>query len=261
MLNDEQRRPSKAPIHAVVFGLVTALAPGCASIKPLAPGEALSAAQRRDAIRRAVVWMPTDVSAVDFRKGPDGHDGFDPNQWVECDYAEKDMSGASPKFTCVIPPDRTIKVKYGATNPEVFGEVLASRLLWGLGFPADMMFPVRVRCRGCSADPQHDPGKKEAETHEFDPAAIEIKLPGRAMETFTDSGWDWKELDDIGPDAPKDARIHRDALKLLAAIIQHGDSRPANQRLLCPADRLDGRLGCEAPLMMIHDVGLTFGKA
>ena len=242
------------------FGLAISSQFACASVKPLPPGEALTRAQRRDAIQRAVVWMPTDVSAVDFKKGPAGETDFPSNEWVTCDYSEKDMSGASPKFTCVIPPDKTIKVKYGATNAEVFGEVLSTRLFAALGFPADTMFPVRVRCRGCSADPAHDPAKN-AGTHEFDPAAIEKKLPGRPMETHVDSGWDWAELDDIGPNAPLDARTHRDALKLLAAFVQHGDSRPANQRLLCPEGQEHGELGCQEPIMMVHDVRLTFGKA
>ena len=75
------------------------------------------------------------------------------------------------------------------------------------------------------------------EVAEFDPAAIERKLPGRAMETKADSGWKWSELEDIGPEAAPGARAQRDALKLLAAFVQHTDSKAANQRLLCPKGR------------------------
>jgi len=234
---------------------------GCAFIKePLPPGEALSEQERKDAIRRASVWSPTQIPSVDFRTGPKVEGAFAPNQWVTCDYKEKEMSGTSPKFTCETSPGQEMKVKYGSSNAEIVGEVLASRLFWGLGFAADRMFPVRVRCRGCSADPEHAP-KRTNGTQEFDPAVVERRLPGRVMETTVDSGWEWSELDDIGPESPKGARAQRDALKLLAAFIQHSDSKPMNQRILCPEGHEVGKTGCRAPVLMIHDLGLTFGKA
>jgi hypothetical protein len=99
------------------------------------------------------------------------------------------------------------------------------------------------------------------EVAEFDPAAIERKLPGRAMETKTDSGWTWSELEDIGPEAAPGARAQRDALKLLAAFVQHTDSKAANQRLLCPKGEEVGRIGCRSPVLMVNDLGLTFGRA
>jgi len=253
-------RAIHAPIRFLSAALLTGSLASCASVQPLKPGEALTETQRSDAIRRASVWTAIDTPSVDIKKGPEIQGAFEFDQWVDCVYKEKEMSGASAKFTCVVGPDRELKAKYGANNPEVFGEVLTSRLFWALGFAADAMFPVRVRCNGCSADPRHDP-KRKAGTQYFPFAVIEMKLPGRAMEIHQDSGWDWSELDSIGPDAPKDARAHRDALKLLAAFVQHGDSRAGNQRLLCPAGEEDGPLGCRSPVMMVHDMGLTFGKA
>ena len=118
---------------------------------------------------------------------------------MTCDYKEKERSGRSPKFECETSPGHAVKVKYGPRNAEVFGEVLATRLFWALGFPADRMYPVRVRCRGCPADPRDSP-EMAGDVVEFDPAAIERKLPGRAMETQGDSGWTWSELEDVGPE-------------------------------------------------------------
>jgi hypothetical protein len=229
----------------------------CAS---LPPGEALSHQERRDAIQRASVWSPTEISSVDFRTGPKVEGAFAPNQWVTCVYKELEMHGQSPKFTCETSPGQEIKVKYGGGNAEIFGEVLATRLFWGIGFPADRMFPVRVRCHGCPADPKHSP-KRIAGTQEFDPAVVERKLPGRAMETAENSGWRWSELDDIGPESPKGSRAQRDALKLLAAFIQHSDSKPENQRILCPRGQEVGKIGCRTPVLMIQDLGITFGQA
>jgi hypothetical protein len=233
----------------------------CAKAKPLPPGEALTEGERLEAIGRARVWSPTDVAKVDLKAGPAGEGGFSPNAWVDCKYKEQeDQSGHSPKFVCETSPGHPVKVKYGPRNAEVFGEVLATRLFWALGFAADRMYPVRVRCQGCPEDPKAGP-EKASKVAIFDPAAIEVKLPGRPMETKTDSGWKWSDLDTIGPDAPPDARAHRDALKLLVAFVQHTDSKAANQRLLCPKGQETGPHGCLAPILMVNDLGLTFGEA
>jgi hypothetical protein len=179
---------------------------------------------------------------------------------VTCVYKEKNLGGHSPKFVCETSPGHEVKVKYGVRNAEVFGEVLSTRLFWALGFAADGMYPVRVRCQGCPSDPGRSPAMA-GNVAEFDPAAIERKLPGRAMETKPDSGWAWSEIEDIGPEAAADARAHRDALKLLASFVQHTDNKAANQRLLCPPGEEVGRTGCRKPVLMISDLGLTFGHA
>ena len=229
-------------------------------MKPLPPGEALTDAERLDAIRHASVWAPTNVEAMDFKRGPQGEGAYAPNELVVCEYKKKKMNGVSPKFTCVTPNGEEIKVKYGSRNAEVFGEVLSTRLFWGLGFYADRVYPVRVKCRGCSSDPKHDDKPTKGE-HTFELAAVERKLPGRAMEIAEDSGWKWSELKEISPDAPKDEAVHRDALKLLASFIQHSDSKAPNQRLLCPKGEEVGKKGCRKPIMMVQDLGLSFGEA
>jgi hypothetical protein len=245
---------------AALFGLSLALG-GCAHLSSLSPGEALTPQERHGAIRRAEVWSRTDIRSLDLKAGPDAAGAFAPNEWVTCAYKEKkEVSGQSPKFTCETSPGHEVKVKYGPRNAEVFGEVLSTRLFWALGFPADRMYPVRVRCRGCPKDPQHS-AEVVGKVVVFDPAAIERKLPGRPMEDKRDSGWIWSELEDIGPEAPPGARAHRDALKLLAAFVQHTDSKGANQRLLCPKGEEVGRTGCRHPVLMVNDLGLTFGRA
>jgi hypothetical protein len=248
------------PPRTVLLGLSLVIS-GCAHLQSLPPGEVLTPQERREAIRRAAVWSPTDIPSVDVKAGPDASGAFASNEWVACEYKEeKRSSGHSPKFVCETSPGHEVKVKYGPRNAEVFGEVLATRLFWALGFAADSMYPVRVRCRGCPKDPKHGP-ETAGEMVVFDPAAIERKLPGRAMETRKDSGWAWSELEDIGPEAPPGARAQRDALKLLAAFVQHTDTKAANQRLLCPRGEEVGRTGCRRPVLMVSDLGLTFGHA
>ena len=244
---------------AALLGLSLALG-GCATSRSLSPGGALSPQERQQAIRRAAVWAPVDIPSADLKAGPDASAAFARNAWVNCEYKEKQLSGHSPKFECETSPGHEVKVKYGPRNAEVFGEVLSTRLFWVLGFPVDRMDPVRVRCHGCPSDPSDGPATAGAVV-EFNPAAIERKLPGRAMETKPDSGWSWSELEDIGPETGTGARAQRDALKLLAAFVQHTDNKAANQRLFCPKGAEVGRTGCRRPLLMVSDLGLTFGHA
>lgn len=196
---------------------------------------------------------------MDLRRGPQSENGFEPNAVVNCTYVKRDMSGKSPKFTCAITPDDEVKVKYGATNGEVYGEVAATRLLWALGFSADHMYPVRVLCHDCPADPARAPDGHRDDV-EFSPAAIERKMPGQVMETTEDSGWSWLELDQVNEAAAGAPRAQLDALKLLAVLIQHTDTKPAQQQLLCATEVLEND-ECARPLLMINDLGLTFGKA
>jgi hypothetical protein len=209
--------------------------------------------QRLDAIRRAQVWEPTDVAAMDLRKGPTGRGAFSPDEVVTCDYKPKQMNGATPKFTCVLPPDDELKVKYGRQNGEVYAEVASSRLFWALGFIADRMYPVKVVCRGCPPD------IKGTEV-----ASIQRKAAGHEIELTENSGWSWPELDLVQEQLGGSPRAQRDALKLLAVLVQHTDSKPEQQRLLCRDATPRAALAeepCEQPVMMVHDLGQTFGRA
>jgi hypothetical protein len=204
-------------------------------------------------VARSKVWVPVNVPAMDLRRGPATSDGFEPGATVTCEYVDKKLSGASPKFVCLMPDGSELKVKYGGTNGEVYGEVAASRLLWALGFGADHMYPVRVICRGCPESPgsiRRDNGDRI-----LDPAAVERKHPGRELA----GKWDWEDLELVDEAAGGASRAERDALKLLAVLLQHSDSKSKNQRIVCADSADEG--GCRAPLMMIQDVGITFGRA
>ena len=194
---------------------------------------------------------------MDIRKGPDSRGAFAFLETVTCDYAPKELAGASPKFACVRGDDE-MKVKFGGGNAEVFAEVAATRLLWALGFGADRMYPVRVICRGC---PSVLAGiARENNEMRFDPAAIERKMPGRELEP--DSGWSWPELDAVNAAEGGAPRAHRDALKLLAVLLQHTDTKRQQQRILCLGEaRGEGPGQCDKPFLMINDLGLTFGRA
>jgi hypothetical protein len=217
--------------------------------------------ERLALIRRAQVWKPADVAHMDLRSGPAGVGAFQPNQLVTCDYTPKSSHGSSRKFYCALPDGDVVKVRYGAGNHEVQGSVLATRLLWALGFVADRVYPVRVSCRGCSADPWKDHGAHTG-THEFDPAVIERKPHGQEVwEGDKKAGWAWPELDAVDGNLGGAPPEQRDALKLLAVFMQHTDTKSKQQRLICVSPAAPAEGACDQPHMFLHDVGLTFGRA
>jgi hypothetical protein len=108
-------------------------------------------------------------------------------------------------------------------------------------------------------------------------------MQGKTLEAKLDEGWAWPELDKVDEKAGGAPRAERDALKLLAVMIQHTDSKGSNQRLLCldkelaKKDKRQSAAGqaaanesatqdsaggaCAHPFMMLTDVGKTFGHA
>jgi hypothetical protein len=247
---------------------MAAVAGACASFAMQRGGSVASVSpeQRLAAIHRAQVWAQTDVPAMDLKTGPRGPDAFALGETVTCDYVDRKLHGNSPKFACAIGGDHTegadeVKVKFGAANGEVYGEVAATRLLWALGFGADRMYPVRVVCRGC---PPALKGASKTDSGDtvFDPAVIERKARGHEIESAPYQGWSWDELDLVDTDAGGAPVAQRDALKLLAVLIQHGDNKPEQQMLVCRDKGIsaDG-VFCEQPFMFISDLGLTFGRS
>jgi hypothetical protein len=216
---------------------------------------------RLAALRVAQVWMPGDIPSRNLRLGPQEANSFQPGAVVTCEYIEEKQTG-TPKFDCAISDDDKIRVKYGEQNGEIYSEVAASRLLWALGFGADRVYPVTVSCKGCPADPMKNYRKAEG-TREFSAAVVERKFPGDDIELHKDSGWAWVELSFVDQTSGGAPLAQRDALKLLAAMIQHTDSKPQQQRIMC-LDKTHGLSpeedgACRHPFMMINDLGKTFG--
>jgi hypothetical protein len=215
---------------------------------------------RLAAIRRAQVWSPTNVPAMNMKAGPQVPGSYAPESAVECEYRNKKLSGNSPKFVCAVDASTELKVKYGADNGEVYAEVAATRLLWALGFPADAMYPVTVDCRGCPPDPRTS-AAGQSDHRLVNPAAIELRMGGASIEVRSESGWAWPELDLVDPAAGGAPLAQRDALKLLAVVLQHSDSKPEQQRIVCPPEHTRENEECAKPVMMVNDLGQTFGRA
>ena len=223
---------------------------------------------RESCIKRAQVWKPTEVSKMDIMAGPQNEISVPPGAEFECTYVEpkEKLAGVTQKFLCKTKSGDIVRVKYGKDNKEMYAEIAATRLFWALGFYADEVYPVKLRCLGCpEKNPSNpEPGEKRVDgTLEY--ASIERNFSGANIEVKEDQGWDWEELDKISEKDGGAPRSHVDALKLLAVFIQHADSKSDNQRLACyPEDVLDqnkdGVVHCKRPVMMIQDLGSTFGS-
>ena len=136
---------------AKFFTLMTVL-PGTAFAGKIIPQ---SEEERKEYIRTAEVWFPTDVASKNIFLGQDNK--FKWGQTVKCSFMEPDLEdppgGRSPKFYCLDAEGDDHKVKYGIDNGEVYAEAAASRLFWALGFGADRYYPVRVECEDCPKEP------------------------------------------------------------------------------------------------------------
>ena len=236
----------------------------------------LSVAERRSILAHARVWRPTDTASLNLLTGPRATDGFPFDARVTCDYhfPDKPLTGVTPKFECALQPGGKdiVKVKYGEKNGEVFAEVASSRLFSALGFAADRMYPVSVECRGCPVDPFKE-GKDDwhlgrsvtGATRVFDLAVIERDFPGEKVEVPGYEGWAWPELELVDEESGGASRAHVDALKLLAVFVQHVDSKPEQQAIICsdqqPRRDREGNATCAAPVLVVKDLGSTFGGA
>ena len=271
--------------HAVAFVLIVCSLTGCASGRfgPAADTEApkgphklknLSVAERKQIMERAGVWQAIDTAKLNLINGPalPAAMRIAPETTCTFVYPDKPLSGLTPKFQCLAKKDDEVKVKYGEKNGEVYAEVAASRLFWALGFKADVMVPTRVTCRNCPADPfaasssdWQRGSPTDVATRVFEPAIIERDIAGKKVEVKDYEGWAWPELDQIRQQGGGATRAQIDALKLLAVFIQHSDSKPEQQELVCADSRIrkdaKGNETCRSAWLVVKDLGGSFGKA
>jgi hypothetical protein len=245
---------------------------------------------RLDALARAAVFRPDESAASPARLDRQPEDLFGQQDELVCKFLPEKIGGTVPKFECVFEDGSVLKVKYN--DRETYTEVAATRLLEALGAGADRVYFVsRLRCFGCPSDPftvlsclsspfparrqQCAPlfGVKRAKDGsrtldvnygsyvDFTNVSVERRLPGRAIKTGESSGWSWGELDRLeGSQAiRRQRRTERDALRLVAVLLDDWDTHSENQRLVCLDKRPAPAAGCREPFAYLHDVGATFG--
>ena len=224
-----------------------------------------TAAARRDALNRAIVWQEPDVpiASADLSSAALGLP-----EDVTCTFKVTPVHGTVRKFTCELPSGEALRVKYA--GPEPHGEAAASRLLLALGFGADRVgFVRRLQCIGCPWAPfatmaavtlAHATGLYEkVAQHDravgFDWVAIEREFTGEQIRTADIEGWTFEEFARAPTATPEQA----DALRLLAVFLAHWDNKSENQRLVCLSGPPDAQGRCGRPFAMVQDLGATFG--
>ena len=100
----------------------------------------------------------------------------------------------------------------------------------------------------------------------LNPAIIERDFSGRTRSKHrATKGWAWPPSSIRASERGGGAsRAQIDAFKLLAVFIQHSDTKPDQQEIICTAGRQKDATGnetCGSPWLVIKDVGGTFGKA
>jgi hypothetical protein len=225
----------------------------------------ISGGEREKYLKRAQVWHKVDIPAMNIMAGPQSDFAVPFDSEVTCTFEEpkEKPNGVNPKFNCRSESGESIRVKYG--SPEVYAEVAATRLFWALGFYADEMYPVRLKCLGCPPNPAEPKNGEERATRIIEDAVIERTFPGIVLESKENEGWNWKEFEEIDEKEGGASRRDRDALKLLATFVQDVDSKPDNQRLACYKEDFrnaggSGEAFCTKPVVMIEDLGSTFGS-
>lgn len=269
---------------SLLVTLGVALSTACATGRfgPKPPGVTKSAPrkldqvtveERRAILKRAQVWTPIATETLDLAAGPQGRGAIEEGGTVNCEFVYPDapLSGLSPKFHCRLPSDDVVKIKYGEKNGEIYAVVAASRLLWALGFATDRWYPVSVRCAECPEDPWrvsqlewYKGRPRFVASRTFNVATLEREIAGEKVETPGFEGWAWPELEQVDSKAGGATRAQIDALKLIAVFLQHGDTKPPQQKLICPPDQIRrdqaGNETCGAARLVLQDVGATFSE-
>ena len=188
--------------------------------------------------------------------------------------SSRSLGGTTPKFDCALDSGETIRVKYGSGS-EIPSEAAATRLVRALGFAADTITLVkRLRCHGCPIEPfttlktaaavhageLYSKAIDYAEHRDFEWVAVERKYDGEPIETATQQGWSFHELEQVRcVEGRGAARAHVDALRLMAAFLAHWDNKADNQRLVCVSREWPAGAPCPEPMLVLQDLGAAFG--
>jgi hypothetical protein len=233
-------------------------------------------AARSELISRSQIFVSdaADIASLDLSKSPRDPHPFDPEAPLTCRYVPKPITGTTTKFDCRLADGSVVKVKYGWL-PEPKAEVASTRLLAALGFAADhVSFVHHLTCEGCNVSPYRlrrlaeyyfvgslVDRMSQSLSQSFDWVSVERRFEARPINLVSIPGWGFDDLSKVDSAKGGATRAEVDALRMIAVFIADWDNKPQNQRLAC-LDSPGGKstdAACAKPMLMLQDVGATFG--
>ena len=213
------KRKARSPLRVAVAVLVAA-----AAAAVLTASQSASLKSRRAAIEE--LWRdPGNVAARDLRWGRGGK-GAAPSADVEYEFKASDTTGYSPGYDVVDPGGRKWDVK---TGDEGQTEVMASRLLWAVGYHQPVVYFV--------------PQWKLKNGPVSRPNSGRFRL---SSDHDTDGEWSWTDNPFLGTRQLK-------GLIVANLIINNWDLKPSQNRLYTEVRN-------PARWFVVQDIGASFGK-
>jgi hypothetical protein len=240
-------------VSRIILSAILAIILGYVPPAPAAQGaEGIAASRPRrvsdaQATDAQVIWRdPGAVDELDFVNGPGGPEGAPVGPFT---FVEEDDDGTSPKIEVTDANGVTWKVKWGE---EVNSEVIATRLVWAVGYFVEPAYFVRSgRIEGARdlgrADEYVDDGS-------FSDARFELKEKGVKRLKDEDS-WSWRANPFAGTE-------ELNGLKIMIMLTSNWDSKdaaeggPSNTAILnykLPGGGVESRY-------IVSDWGGSFGK-
>ena len=181
------------------------------------------------------LWKdPGNVAAKDLRWGRGGK-GAAPSADVEYEFKASDTTGYSPGYDVVDPGGRKWDVK---TGDEGQTEVLASRLLWAVGYHQPVVYFM--------------PEWKLKNGPVSRPSSGRFRL---SSDHDTAGEWSWTDNPFLGTRQLK-------GLVVANLIINNWDLKPSQNRIYTHlrASRVGGQPGAPSRWFVVQDLGASFGK-
>ena len=206
--------------HAAIPVIFSALALGCAQSVRISDAPSVSP------VRLEELWaMPADIAARDLYNGPGGAE-MTPKPDAPFSWVATDSTGYSPGYDVRSADGRTWSVKLG---PEAQSEVVASRVLWALGYhqPPTYYLPQWEMVGG--------PGGRHAGAR-FRPQLEDAKVVGE---------WSWADNDFIGTQPYR-------GLVVANMVLNSWDWKTSNNKIYRFADG--------SQRYMVRDLGASLGK-
>ncbi len=184
------------------------------------------------ALKNAVIWRdPGNIAALDLASGQGGEKHMPRPPYV---FLAEDKNGTNPKFDVRDADDKKWRVKLGE---EARPEVVASRLLWAMGYYANDDYLV------ASAD---IPGLKLSRGGLNGATHVEnvrfARKPGGENKIGT---WEWKKNPFVGT-------REFNGLRVMMAVLNNWDLKDENNAVYTDG-KGDGR-----PIFLVSDVGASF---